>query len=125
MNENLKQGIYAKSGGYDLFCKDLEDIVKKYNSQTNKEVKVLSILHNLILILKQWKSMRCSDIACVCQQAEAVLEVFLKQKSVDSKAILQADKKLTEKEKKIKGRSSPFSHSDQVTCERSAQRFRW
>uniref|UniRef100_A0A8C1XG85 Guanylate-binding protein 1-like n=1 Tax=Cyprinus carpio TaxID=7962 RepID=A0A8C1XG85_CYPCA len=73
MNENLKQGIYAKSGGYDLFCKDLEDIVKKYNSQTNKEVK-----------------------------AEAVLEVFLKQKSVDSKAILQADKKLTEKEKKIK-----------------------
>uniref|UniRef100_A0A8C2CL84 GB1/RHD3-type G domain-containing protein n=1 Tax=Cyprinus carpio TaxID=7962 RepID=A0A8C2CL84_CYPCA len=73
MNENLKQGIYAKSGGYDLFCKDLEDIVKKYNSQTNKEVK-----------------------------AEAVLKVFLKQKSVDSKAILQADKKLTEKEKKIK-----------------------
>ncbi|KAF4115016.1 guanylate-binding protein 4-like isoform X2 [Onychostoma macrolepis] len=73
MNEKLKQGIYAKSGGYDLFCKDLEDIVKKYNSQTNKEVK-----------------------------ADAVLEVFLKQKSVDSKAILQADKKLTEKEKKIK-----------------------
>ncbi|KTF74850.1 hypothetical protein cypCar_00042282, partial [Cyprinus carpio] len=35
-------------------------------------------------------------------EAEAVLEVFLKQKSVDSKAILQADKKLTEKEKKIK-----------------------
>uniref|UniRef100_A0A8C2CEV5 GB1/RHD3-type G domain-containing protein n=1 Tax=Cyprinus carpio TaxID=7962 RepID=A0A8C2CEV5_CYPCA len=34
--------------------------------------------------------------------AEEVLEVFLKQKSVDSKAILQADKKLTEKEKKIK-----------------------
>lgn len=49
MNENLKQGIYAKSGGYDLFCKDLEDIVKKYNSQTNKEVKVLSIFINDIL----------------------------------------------------------------------------
>ncbi|XP_016391374.1 guanylate-binding protein 1-like [Sinocyclocheilus rhinocerous] len=73
MTEKLKQGVYAKSGGYDLFCKDLEDIVKKYNSQTNKEVK-----------------------------AEAVLKVFLKQKTVDSKAILQADKKLTEKEKKIK-----------------------
>uniref|UniRef100_A0A671MED7 Guanylate-binding protein 1-like n=1 Tax=Sinocyclocheilus anshuiensis TaxID=1608454 RepID=A0A671MED7_9TELE len=33
---------------------------------------------------------------------EEVLEEFLKQKSVDSKAILHADKKLTEKEKKIK-----------------------
>lgn len=48
MNEKLKQGVYAKSGGYDLFCKDLEDVVKKYNSQTNKEVKVLSILQNLM-----------------------------------------------------------------------------
>ncbi|XP_067247286.1 guanylate-binding protein 4-like [Chanodichthys erythropterus] len=73
MTENLKQGFYAKPGGYDLFCKDLEEIVKNYNSQANKEVK-----------------------------AEEVLEEFLKQKSVDSKAILQADKKLTEKEKKIK-----------------------
>ncbi|KAK2892417.1 hypothetical protein Q8A67_012405 [Cirrhinus molitorella] len=71
--EKLEQGFYAKPGGYDLFCKDLEDIGKKYNSQSNKEVK-----------------------------AEEVLEEFLKQKSVDSKAILQADKKLTEKEKKIK-----------------------
>ncbi|XP_077065468.1 guanylate-binding protein 4-like isoform X1 [Siphateles boraxobius] len=73
MTEKLKQGFYAKPGGYDLFCKDLEDIVKNYNNQANKEVK-----------------------------AEGVLEEFLKQKSVDSKAILQADKKLTEKEKKIK-----------------------
>ncbi|KAA0721411.1 Guanylate-binding protein 3 [Triplophysa tibetana] len=71
--ENLKQGCYAKPGGYDHFCKDLEDIVEKYKSQTNKEVK-----------------------------AEEVLKEFLKQKSVDSKAILQADKKLTEKEKIIK-----------------------
>ncbi|KAL1276595.1 hypothetical protein QQF64_036218 [Cirrhinus molitorella] len=73
MMKKLEQGFYAKPGGYDLFCKDLEDIRKKYNSQTNKEVK-----------------------------AEEVLEEFLKQRSVDSKAILQADKKLTEKEKKIK-----------------------
>ncbi|XP_067283823.1 guanylate-binding protein 4-like [Pseudorasbora parva] len=73
MTEKLKQGFYAKPGGYDLFCKDLEDIVKNYNSQANKEVK-----------------------------SEEVLEEFLKQKSVDSKAILQADKKLSEKEKKIK-----------------------
>ncbi|KAL0154031.1 hypothetical protein M9458_050690 [Cirrhinus mrigala] len=73
MMEKLKQGFYAKPGGYDLFCEDLEDIGKKYNSQANKEVK-----------------------------AEEVLEEFLKQKSVDSKAILQADEKLTEKEKQMK-----------------------
>ncbi|XP_073693970.1 guanylate-binding protein 4-like [Garra rufa] len=70
--EKLEQGSYTKPGGYDLFCNDLEDIGKKYNSQTNKEVK-----------------------------AEEVLEEFLKQKSVDSKSIRQADKKLNEKEKKI------------------------
>ncbi|KAL0961715.1 hypothetical protein UPYG_G00330750 [Umbra pygmaea] len=73
MTENLKQGFYAKRGGYDVFCKDLEDIVKNYNNQANKEVK-----------------------------AEEVLEDFLKQKSVESKSILQADKKLTENEKIIK-----------------------
>ncbi|XP_050959607.1 guanylate-binding protein 1 isoform X2 [Labeo rohita] len=73
MMEKLKQGFYARPGGYDLFCKDLEDVKKKYNSQANKEF-----------------------------MAEEVLEKFLKQKSVDSKAILQADMQLTENEKKIK-----------------------
>lgn len=42
---------------------------------------------------------------CVNHQTEDVLKEFLKQKSVDSKAILQADKKLTEKEKINKGES--------------------
>ncbi|XP_021323188.1 guanylate-binding protein 4 [Danio rerio] len=73
MTEKHKQGFYAKPGGYDVFCRDLEDIVKKYNSLVKKEVK-----------------------------AEVVLQEFLKLKSVDSKAILQADRKLSEKEKKIK-----------------------
>ncbi|KAI7792074.1 putative interferon-induced guanylate-binding protein 1, partial [Triplophysa rosa] len=72
MTEKLKTGFYAKPGGYVLFSQDLEDIVKKYKFQANKGVK-----------------------------AEDTLEEFLKQKSVDSKAILQADKKLTDKEKKI------------------------
>ncbi|XP_065145705.1 guanylate-binding protein 4-like [Paramisgurnus dabryanus] len=73
MTENLKQGLYAKPGGYDLFSKDMEDILQKYNIQAAKEVK-----------------------------AEEVLDEFLKQKSVESKAILQADKNLTEKQKRIK-----------------------
>ncbi|XP_067248814.1 guanylate-binding protein 4-like isoform X1 [Chanodichthys erythropterus] len=72
MTEKLKKGFYAVPGGYDLFSQDLEDIVKEYKIQANKGVK-----------------------------AEETLEEFLKQKSVDSNAILQADKKLTEKEKKI------------------------
>uniref|UniRef100_A0A8C1UGY4 GB1/RHD3-type G domain-containing protein n=1 Tax=Cyprinus carpio TaxID=7962 RepID=A0A8C1UGY4_CYPCA len=72
MTEKLKKGFYAVAGGYVLFSQDLEDIVKKYKTQANKGVK-----------------------------AEDTLEEFLKQKSVDSNAILQADKKLTEKEKKI------------------------
>lgn len=40
-----------------------------------------------------------------CPQAEDSLEEFLKQKSVESSAILQADKQLTEKEKKMMGES--------------------
>lgn len=44
MVEKLKKGFYAKPGGYDLYCNDLEDIGKKYNSQAYKEVKVLPIL---------------------------------------------------------------------------------
>ncbi|ROL49853.1 Guanylate-binding protein 1 [Anabarilius grahami] len=72
MTEKLKKGFYATPGGYDLFSQDLEDIIKEYKIQDNKGVK-----------------------------AEDTLEEFLKQKSVDSNAILQADKKLTEKEKKI------------------------
>uniref|UniRef100_A0A671M0I9 Guanylate-binding protein 1-like n=1 Tax=Sinocyclocheilus anshuiensis TaxID=1608454 RepID=A0A671M0I9_9TELE len=74
MTEKLKKGSYAIPGGYVLFSQDLEDIVKKYKIQANKGVKV-----------------------------EDTLEEFLKQKSVESNAILQADNKLTEKEKKIMG----------------------
>ncbi|CAM4572394.1 unnamed protein product [Leuciscus chuanchicus] len=73
MTEKLKQGFYTIPGGYDLFCKDLEDIVKKFNNQANKGVK-----------------------------AEEVMEEFLKQKSVESETILQTDKELSKKDKKIK-----------------------
>ncbi|KAA0721327.1 Guanylate-binding protein 3 [Triplophysa tibetana] len=73
MTAKLQQGFYIQPGGYDLFCKDLEDTVEKFKSQVKKEVK-----------------------------AEEVLNVFREQKSVDSKAILQADKQLTHKQKEIK-----------------------
>uniref|UniRef100_A0AAY4D9I6 GB1/RHD3-type G domain-containing protein n=1 Tax=Denticeps clupeoides TaxID=299321 RepID=A0AAY4D9I6_9TELE len=72
MATNLKEGIYAERGGYGLFCNDVKKIVDDYKKNTGKQVK-----------------------------AEEVLKDFLQQKSVDSNLIRQADKRLTEKEKKI------------------------
>ncbi|XP_073693972.1 guanylate-binding protein 4-like [Garra rufa] len=94
MKETLEKGSFTKSGGYDLFCKHLEDIKTKYNSQTNNEVK-----------------------------AEEVLEEFLKQKSVDSKAIQQADKKLTEKQKKInEGKEKAVLLKQEIKAKEEKQR---
>ncbi|KAL0961713.1 hypothetical protein UPYG_G00330730 [Umbra pygmaea] len=72
MTENLKQGFYAKPGGYDLFCKDLEYIGNQYNKLACKEVKIAE-----------------------------VLEKFLLEKAAVATAILQADVKLTENERRI------------------------
>lgn len=43
MTERINQGFYAKAGGYDLFCQDLEDIVNQYNTLACKEVKVINV----------------------------------------------------------------------------------
>ncbi|XP_036393934.1 guanylate-binding protein 1-like [Megalops cyprinoides] len=72
MAGKLQQGFYAKPGGYELYCGDHDNIVAQFRSQPNKGVK-----------------------------AEEVLEQFLKEKSVESNSILQADNKLTDQEKKI------------------------
>jgi len=42
MTERINQGFYAKAGGYNLFCQDLEDIVNQYNTLAYKEVKVIN-----------------------------------------------------------------------------------
>ncbi|XP_077065789.1 guanylate-binding protein 4-like [Siphateles boraxobius] len=72
MTERINQGFYAKAGGYDLFCQDLEDIVNQYNTLACKEVKIAE-----------------------------VLEKFLQEKVAVTTAILQADDKLTENERRI------------------------
>ncbi|KAL0961714.1 hypothetical protein UPYG_G00330740 [Umbra pygmaea] len=72
MKERINQGFYAKPGGYDLFCQDLEDIVNQYNNLACKEVKIAE-----------------------------VLEKFLQDKVSVATAILQADDKLTENERRI------------------------
>ncbi|XP_063070477.1 guanylate-binding protein 1-like [Engraulis encrasicolus] len=72
MRAKIQQGAYTKAGGYKLFEKDLEDIVDNYNITTAGAVK-----------------------------AEEVLEEFLEQRKQESTAILQADKRLSKKEKEI------------------------
>nr|XP_023663429.1 guanylate-binding protein 2-like [Paramormyrops kingsleyae] len=72
IGKKLENGFYAKPGGYDLYCVDRQDLLDEYNRAPNKGVK-----------------------------AEEVLENFLKEKSAESTAVRQADKQLTEKEKKI------------------------
>ncbi|XP_056333027.1 guanylate-binding protein 1 [Danio aesculapii] len=72
MTERISEGFYARSGGYDLFCCDLEDTVSQYNTLAYKEVKIAE-----------------------------VLEKFLQQKAAVTTAILQADDKLTENDRKI------------------------
>ncbi|KAJ8289778.1 hypothetical protein GJAV_G00005230 [Gymnothorax javanicus] len=72
MAKKMQEGFYAKPGGYELYCSDNDDIVALYRTEPNKGVK-----------------------------EEEVLEVFLNEKSVESKSILQADNKLTEQERKI------------------------
>lgn len=72
MTERISQGFYARAGGYNLFCQDLENIVHEYNALAYKEVKIAE-----------------------------VLEKFLQEKVAVTTAILQADDKLTENERRI------------------------
>ncbi|XP_072572716.1 guanylate-binding protein 1-like isoform X2 [Paramormyrops kingsleyae] len=72
MAMKLENGSYAKSSGYELYCVDRQALLDEYNRKPNKGVK-----------------------------AEEVLENFLKEKSAESTSVMQADKQLTEKEKKI------------------------
>ncbi|KAL1281412.1 hypothetical protein QQF64_000215 [Cirrhinus molitorella] len=72
MTEKINQGFYSKAGGYDLFCQDLNIIIKQYNARANKEVKF-----------------------------NEVSEKFLKEKVPVATAIQNADNKLTENEQRI------------------------
>ncbi|MBN3304713.1 guanylate-binding protein 1 isoform X1 [Amia ocellicauda] len=72
MAKKLKDGFFAKPGGYELYCVDRDAIVAQYRAKPNKGVK-----------------------------AEEVLDQFLKEKDVESNSVLQADQKLSENEKQI------------------------
>ncbi|XP_030641362.1 guanylate-binding protein 1-like [Chanos chanos] len=70
--QKLQEGRYAQPGGYDVYCRDRDNILAQYRKQANKGVR-----------------------------AEDVLEEFMKEKSAESNSILQADQKLTENEKRM------------------------
>ncbi|XP_045065109.1 guanylate-binding protein 1-like isoform X1 [Coregonus clupeaformis] len=72
MAQKIKEGIYATPGGYELYCNHHDNMVAQYRAEPAKGVR-----------------------------AEEILEQFLKEKSLEKNSILQADKKLTENEKKI------------------------
>ncbi|XP_062312465.1 guanylate-binding protein 1-like [Osmerus eperlanus] len=72
VSQKIQDGFFAKPGGYELYCDLHDNLVAQYRSTPNKGI-----------------------------QAEEVLERFLKEKSVESNSILQADQKLTDSEKRI------------------------
>ncbi|ROI69419.1 Guanylate-binding protein 1 [Anabarilius grahami] len=73
MNKRLQNGEYIKSGGYELYCRDRDSIVKQYRREPNKGVR-----------------------------AEAVLNEFLNEQGTEANSILHTDTKLTENERQIK-----------------------
>ncbi|KAM9484764.1 guanylate-binding protein 1-like isoform 2-T6 [Salvelinus alpinus] len=84
MDQWMKEGTYATPGGYELYCNHHDNIVAQYRAEPNKGVS-----------------------------AEEVLEQFLKRKSVESNSILQADKKMTEKEKEIQAEKMKTAELEQ------------
>ncbi|XP_038869944.1 guanylate-binding protein 1-like [Salvelinus namaycush] len=84
MDQGMKEGTYATPGGYVLYCNHHDNIVAQYRAEPNKGVR-----------------------------AEEVLEQFLKGKSAESNSILQADKQLTENEKKIQAEKMKTAELEQ------------
>ncbi|XP_036992412.2 guanylate-binding protein 1 [Artibeus jamaicensis] len=72
LEENIKQGIYSKPGGYHLFIQKMQELKKKYLQEPRKGI-----------------------------QSEEILQAYLESKEAVTETILQTDQTLTEKEKEI------------------------
>lgn len=72
LEEEIKQGIYSKPGGYRLFIEKTKELKTKYLQEPRKGI-----------------------------QADEALQTYLMSKESVSDAILQTDQSLTEKEKEI------------------------
>ncbi|XP_076139387.1 guanylate-binding protein 3-like [Alosa pseudoharengus] len=69
---NIQQGIYSKPGGYEIYCRDRDAMVAKYRQDDKKGMK-----------------------------GEEMLKEFLQERSAEANAILKADERLTEADKKM------------------------
>ncbi|KAI4549345.1 hypothetical protein MG293_001675 [Ovis ammon polii] len=74
LEEDMKQGIYLKPGGYHLLMEKRQELKKKYVQEPRKGI-----------------------------QAEEILQEYLKSKESVTDVILQTDQTLSEKEKLIEG----------------------
>ncbi|XP_062963078.1 guanylate-binding protein 1-like [Cynocephalus volans] len=72
LEEDVRQGIYSKPGGYYLLIQKIRDLKNKYLQEPRKGI-----------------------------QAEEILQTYLRSKESVTDAILQTDQTLTEKEKEI------------------------
>ncbi|XP_066124673.1 guanylate-binding protein 1-like [Saccopteryx bilineata] len=72
LEENIKQGIYSKPGGYYLLIQKMQDLKEKYLQEPRKGI-----------------------------QSEEILQTYLKSKESVTNTILQTDQTLTEKEREI------------------------
>ncbi|XP_024421240.2 guanylate-binding protein 1 [Desmodus rotundus] len=72
LEEDIKQGIYSKPGGYCLFIQKMQELKKKYLQEPRKGI-----------------------------QSEEILQTYLGSKEAVIETILQTDQTLTEKEKEI------------------------
>nr|XP_020754151.1 guanylate-binding protein 5-like [Odocoileus virginianus texanus]XP_020754152.1 guanylate-binding protein 5-like [Odocoileus virginianus texanus]XP_020754153.1 guanylate-binding protein 5-like [Odocoileus virginianus texanus]XP_020754154.1 guanylate-binding protein 5-like [Odocoileus virginianus texanus] len=79
LEENVKQGVYAKPGGHCLYIQKREELKEKYNQEPRKGI-----------------------------QAEEALQKYLESKESVSVIILQTDLALTAIEKDIKGLKEEF-----------------
>ncbi|XP_045689733.1 LOW QUALITY PROTEIN: guanylate-binding protein 1-like [Phyllostomus hastatus] len=72
LEEDIKQGIYSKPGGYHLFIRKRQELEKQYRQEPRKGI-----------------------------QSEEILRTYLESKEAVTETILQIDQTLTEKEKEI------------------------
>ncbi|XP_065122843.1 guanylate-binding protein 2-like isoform X5 [Paramisgurnus dabryanus] len=94
MSERLKNGAYSQPGGYEDYCRDRDAIIALYRKEPNKGVR-----------------------------AEAVLNEFLNQRGPEANAILHADQKLTENDKKIQEEKVKASLLEQKCKEEEEKRI--
>ena len=101
----MKEGDYAKNGGFAEFQHDLQDIQKAYNTNTGLGVKVglqdhlpcVSLLNNAKIVFTD------AYMKVYLFQKTETLLIYLQEKVKDGDNVLAADKQVTQREKEAEG----------------------